>query len=73
VLTSVAQPLTSLKGFTRVSLAPGATTTVSFTLGADALQLLNEQMQWVVEPGQFAVMMGASSRDIRLRALFALR
>ncbi len=72
VLTSVAQPLTSLKGFTRLYLAPGGSADVAFTLGADALQLLNEQMRWVVEPGEFAVMVGASSKDIRLRGQFRL-
>ena len=70
VLTSVAQPLIALKGFTRVWLEPGQSTEVTFTLGTQALQLLNEQMQWVVEPGEFAVMVGASSRDIRLRGRF---
>lgn len=73
VLTSVAQPLIALKGFTRVSLVPGASTQVEFTLGAESLQLLNEGMQWVVEPGLFRVMIGASSKDIRLRGEFTLQ
>ena len=73
VLTSVAQPLISLKGFTRIFLAPGASTRVEFILGAADLQLLNEQMRWVVEPGVFRVMVGASSKDIRLRTEFTLR
>jgi beta-glucosidase len=64
VLTSVAQPLIALKGFTRVYLAPGESRTVTFTLGAEHLRLLNEEMQWVVEPGVFRVMVGASSKDI---------
>jgi beta-glucosidase len=67
VLTSVAQPLIQLKGFTRVTLAPGESRELRFVLGREALQLLNEEMQWVVEPGTFRVMVGASSRDIRLR------
>lgn len=67
VLTSVAQPLIALKGFTRVTLAPGESRTLQFTLGAEHLRLLNEEMQWVVEPGVFRVMVGASSKDIRLR------
>ena len=46
---------------------------VEFMLGAADLQLLNEQMQWVVEPGVFRVMVGASSKDIRLRTEFTLR
>lgn len=67
VLTSVAQPLIALKGFSRVTLEPGESRVMQFTLGCEHLQLLNEDMQWVVEPGTFRVMVGASSRDIRLR------
>lgn len=67
VLTSVAQPLIALKGFSRVTLEPGESRVMQFTLGREHLQLLNEDMQWVVEPGTFRVMVGASSRDIRLR------
>lgn len=72
VLTSVAQPLIALKGFTRVTLAPGAHAEVSFLLGAEQLQLLDERLRWVVEPGRFRVMVGASSKDIRLRGEFTL-
>ena len=73
VLTSVAQPLIALKGFTRVALAPGASTVVEFELDANALHLLDERMHWVVEPGLFRVMIGASSKDIRLRGEFKLQ
>lgn len=72
VLTSVAQPLMALKGFTRIHLERGQSQTVEFMLDAAALQLLNEQMQWVVEPGEFAVMVGASSKDVRVRGKFVL-
>jgi beta-glucosidase len=67
VLTSVTQPLIALKGFTRVHLTAGESREVRFTLTREHLQMLNEEMQWVVEPGTFRVMVGASSRDIRLR------
>lgn len=67
VLTSVAQPLIALKAFSRVPLAAGESRELRFTLRREHLQLLNEEMQWVVEPGTFRVMVGASSRDIRLR------
>ncbi|MCE9602854.1 MAG: glycoside hydrolase family 3 C-terminal domain-containing protein [Gemmatimonadetes bacterium] len=72
VLTSVAQPLIALKGFTRIALAPGESQDVEFLLTAEHLRLLNEEMRWVVEPGLFRVMVGASSRDIRLRGEFTL-
>lgn len=73
VLTSVAQPLIALKGFTRLTLQPGASAEVQFTLSDEQLQLLNEDMRWVVEPGAFRVLIGASSKDIRLRGEFTLR
>ena len=72
VLTSVAQPLIALKGFTRIALAPGEAREVEFTLTAEHLRMLDESRRWVVEPGQFRVMVGASSKDIRLRGEFTL-
>ena len=72
-LASVAQPVEALKGFKRVHLEPGARTTVEFTLGPKDLRLLNRDMRWVVEPGAFRVLVGASSRDIKLRGALTLR
>jgi beta-glucosidase len=62
-----------LRGFERVSLKPGETARVRFTLRPDDLKLLNREMQWVVEPGRFQVLVGASSEDIRLRGAFEIR
>jgi beta-glucosidase len=73
VLASVARPIMELKGFERVALAPGEQRTVTFTLGPKDLRLLNEQMKWVVEPGAFRIMIGASSKDIRLRGQLIVR
>lgn len=56
-----------LRGFERVSLAPGASTTVSFTLTPADLALWDRNMRFTVEPGDFTLMVGASSADIRLR------
>jgi len=61
-----------LRGFARVPLAPGETQTVHFTLTPDALQLLDRNDHWTVEPGRFTVMIGASSEDIRLRGNFVV-
>lgn len=62
-----------LRGFERVSLAPGETRTVHFTLRPEDLQLLDKHEQWTVEPGEFEVRIGASSTDIRLKQRFTLK
>ncbi len=73
VLASVARPVIELKGFRRVHLAPGERTTVEFTLGPEELKMLDRDLKWVVEPGTFRVLIGSSSKDIRLRGEFAVR
>lgn len=61
-----------LRGFDRVTLAPGETRTVTVALGPDDLMLLDRTMHWTVEAGTFEVMVGSSSEDIRLRAAFEI-
>jgi len=56
-----------LRGFERVSLQPGETRQVTFSLKPEDLQILDRNMNWTVEPGEFEVMIGASSQDIRLK------
>jgi beta-glucosidase len=73
VLASMARPVMELKGFQRVSIAPGASTTVSFWVGREHLRMLDREMKWIVEPGTFRVMIGASSKDIRLRGEIVVR
>jgi beta-glucosidase len=60
-VSSVTRPVQELRGFERVSLAPGESKTVTFTLGPEALSLIDEDMRRVVEPGTFDVLVGASS------------
>jgi beta-glucosidase len=67
VLASVARPVIQLEGFQRVSLKPGEEKEMSFTIGPDQLRMLDKDMRWVVEPGTFRVLIGSSSKDIRLR------
>lgn len=67
VLASVARPVMELKGFQRIHLAPGESKEVTFRLSPALLTMLNEEMETVVEPGDFRLMIGASSRDIRLK------
>ena len=63
---SVTTPLLALKGFSRVNLGPGEARTIHFSIGPDALALWNREMKRVVEPGEFKLMIGSSSTDIRL-------
>lgn len=56
----------NLVGFERIHLNPGETREVSFKVLRSSMELLNAQNQWVIEPGTFSLMVGASSTDIRL-------
>jgi beta-glucosidase len=62
----------ALRGFARVTLAPGETKPVSFTLSRRHLELYNAARQWVVEPGRFTVEVGAASDNLALRGQFTL-
>ena len=67
--SSVDRPAKELKGFRRVNLAPKESQTVRFTLDHDAFAYYSTaKKDWVVEPGQFEILVGASSRDIRLKS-----
>jgi beta-glucosidase len=71
--SSVDRPVNELKGFERVTLAPGESKTISFSLDKSALSFYSTaKHDWVAEPGQFEVLLGASSRDIRLKGTFDL-
>ncbi|MEO7120797.1 MAG: fibronectin type III-like domain-contianing protein, partial [Ginsengibacter sp.] len=61
-----------LRGFKRVPLNPGETKTVHFTLHPEDLQILDRNMNWTVEPGEFEVRIGASSTDIKLKKDFTI-
>jgi beta-glucosidase len=61
VVSSVTRPVKELRGFQRVSLAPGAKKTVTFTVGPRELSLIDAHMQRVVEPGRFELLVGTSS------------
>ncbi|MCB4808927.1 glycoside hydrolase family 3 C-terminal domain-containing protein [Tamlana sp. 62-3] len=72
-LSSVAQPIKSLKGFQRIALKSGESKTVTFTLDSEALSMLDINLKRVVEPGDFRIMIGASSKDIRLRKILTVK
>lgn len=66
-LASVAQPVMQLKSFQRIHLKAGESKEVSFMITPEMLSMLDKNLQQVVEPGNFDIMIGASSRDIRLK------
>lgn len=63
-VSSVTRPVKELRGFERVTLAPGQTKTVTFKVGPEALRFTDENMQRVVEPGMFDIMIGTNSKDL---------
>lgn len=68
-VSSVTRPVKELKGFTRVSLDPGETKTVELEITPDLLAFYDVNMNYVVEPGEFEIMIGNSSRDTDLEKL----
>lgn len=73
VLSSVTTYESQLRGFERVSLQPGETKTVKFTLHPDDLSLLDRNMNYTVEPGEFQVWIGSSSVDLKLKKSFTIK
>ena len=69
-LASVARPIKELKGFQRIALDPGAEREIQFTIDPEMLMMLDKNMNKVIEPGKFRIMIGSSSMDIRLREIF---
>ena len=67
VLATVARPMMELAGFARVSLAPNAEQRVTFNVSRAQLSFLDAGMHGVTEPGTWRILVGSSSRDIRLR------
>ncbi|WP_288880620.1 beta-glucosidase [uncultured Bacteroides sp.] len=66
VVSSIITYEKNLAGFERVHLEPGETKELSFTIDRKHLELPDADMKWIVEPGDFVLMAGASSEDIRL-------
>lgn len=73
LLASVSRPVLMLAGFQRIHLEPGQEREIRLVLGPERLEMLDASMRRVVEPGAFRVLIGASSRDIRLRGDFTVR
>lgn len=67
---STAQPMMQLKKFSRIFIPKGETKQVSFTLETEDLEIVDQEMNHVVETGDFTVMIGPSSDNIILKATF---
>jgi len=59
------RPVKELKGFKGITLEPGETRTVQFKIVPDALKMYNQEKQWEVEPGEFEIMVGSSSEEVK--------
>lgn len=70
---SVARPIIELKGFQRIHLKKGETKELEFKITPELLSMLDEKMNRVVEPGEFRIMIGSSSNDIRLREVLIVK
>ena len=64
LVATMTRPVKELKGFQRISLQPGEKKKVEFVLGPEHLGFWNREMRYVVEPGEFRVMVGSSSVDV---------
>ena len=62
-VSSVTRPVRELKGFRKIHLGPGESATVSLPIGPDELSFTNIRKEWVVEPGEFDIHVGNSSRE----------
>ncbi|GAB3586339.1 glycoside hydrolase family 3 protein [Hymenobacter daeguensis] len=71
-VASVVRPLKELKDFRKVSLKPGESKTITFTIDKDKLAFYNAKLEWVAEPGKFNLMVGSASDDIRLEGTLEL-
>ena len=75
---SFIRPVKELKDFKKIMLAAGESKTISFKIDKEKLSFYapdtanDQQLKWVAEPGEFEIMIGASSKDIRLKDSFEL-
>lgn len=69
---SVVRPVLELRDFQKIKLNAGESKTIEFTIGKEKLSFYNDKLEFVAEPGDFEVMIGASSADIKLKSNFEL-
>lgn len=71
-VASLVRPVTELKDFQKIMLAPGDTRTVRFVIDREKLSFYDRELNWIAEPGDFELMIGSSSTETRLRDSFEL-
>ncbi len=70
---SVARPIIELKGFQRIHLKAGETKEITFEITPELLEMVTKDLEHAVEPGDFRLMIGAASNDIRLRTVLTVQ
>jgi beta-glucosidase len=73
MVSSVVRPLKELKGFQKITLKPGEQRRVSFTVDRELLSFFNSRLKWGAEAGEFKLMVGSASDDIRLETTYTLK
>jgi beta-glucosidase len=69
---SVVRPIIELKDFQKIKLEAGESKNIKFVIDKEKLSFYNKDLNWIAEPGEFELMIGASSADIKLRSSFEL-
>lgn len=69
---SVVRPVKELKDFQKIKLEAGESKTITFSINKEKLSFYNKDLKWIAEPGDFDLMIGSSSSDIRLNTKFEL-
>ena len=69
---SIVRPVKELKDFKKIHLDVGESKTIKFFIDKEKLSFYNQKLEWVAEPGEFDIMIGSSSSDIRLKDTFKL-
>jgi beta-glucosidase len=72
IVGSIARPVKELKDFKKLKLKAGESRTIKFIIDKEKLSFYNQRLEWVAEPGEFDIMIGSSSKDIRLKDTFEL-
>jgi len=72
VVAQPLRPVKELKDFLQVTLSPGETKKISFTIDRNKLAFYNDKLEFITQPGEFKLMIGSASDDIRLQDSFWL-